>query len=173
MVTPMCLSLRPECPQWPFYCLLHIFPTFLFFLLFSLIFQLLSFSSSSLTLFLERKRRCLSLVLRSPVESAGQAERLKIHSWGKRVSRKLSSWSLAFPTHTLIFHSHVSLVYGSTCSLSVFSYYKCFLNWILTWLKPSASVPTVLEMSLSKIMGLEFSKIVKAKSLPYTGIYHH
>jgi hypothetical protein len=39
--------------------------------------------------------------------------------------------------------------------------------------KPSASVPTVLKMSLSKIMGLEFSKIVKAKSLPYTGIYHH
>ena len=27
--------------------------------------------------------------------------------------------------------------------------------------------------SLTKIKGLEFSKIVKAKSLPYTGIYHH
>lgn len=26
--------------------------------------------------------------------------------------------------------------------------------------------------SLTKIKGLEFSKIVKAKSLPYTGIYH-
>ena len=45
----------------------------------------------------------------------------------QRASRNLSSWSLAFPlTHTLIFHSHISLVYGSTCSLSVFSYYKSF-----------------------------------------------
>ena len=26
---------------------------------------------------------------------------------------------------------------------------------------------------MTKIKGLEFSKIVKAKSLPYTGIYHH
>jgi hypothetical protein len=48
-------------------------------------------------------------LLCSLVESAGQAERLKSHSWGKRVSRKLSSWSLAFSTHTLIFHSHVPL----------------------------------------------------------------
>ena len=47
----------------------------------------------------------------------------------QRASRKLSSWSLAFSlTHTLIFHSRVSLVYGSTCSLSVFSYYKCLLR---------------------------------------------
>jgi hypothetical protein len=46
-------------------------------------------------------------MLCSLVESTGQAERLKSHSWGKRVSRKLSSWSLAFPTHTVIFHSRV------------------------------------------------------------------
>ena len=52
---------------------------------------------------------------------------LKAAHEAKRVSRKLSSWSLAFSlTHTLIFHSHISLVYGSTCSLSVFSYYKSF-----------------------------------------------
>jgi hypothetical protein len=49
------------------------------------------------------------LLLRSLVESTGQAERLKSHSWGKRVSRKLSSWSLVFSTHTLIFHSQVPL----------------------------------------------------------------
>jgi hypothetical protein len=63
------------------------------------------------------------------VESACQAVMPKSHSWGKRVSRKLSSWSLAFSlTHTLIFHSRVSLVYGSTCSLLVLSYYKCLLR---------------------------------------------
>ena len=46
-------------------------------------------------------------------------------------------------THTLIFHSHVSLVYGSTCSLLVLSYYKCLLRLNSDIAK--ASVPTVLE----------------------------
>ena len=54
------------------------------------------------------------------------------------------SWSLAFSlTHTLIFHSRVSLVYGSTCSLLVLSYYKCLLRLNSDIAK--ASVPTVLE----------------------------
>ena len=56
----------------------------------------------------------------------------------QRVSRKLTSWSLAFSlTHTLIFHSRVSLVYGSTCSLLVLSYYKCLLRLNSDIAKPS------------------------------------
>jgi hypothetical protein len=67
------------------------------------------------------------------------------------------SWSLAFSlTHTLIFHSRVSLVYGSTCSLLVLSYYKCLLRLNSDIAK--VSVPTGLEQwSLSKTLGLEFS----------------
>ena len=94
-------------------------------------------------------------MLCSPVESTGQAEKLKSHSWGKRVSRKLSSWSLAFSlTHTLIFHSHVSIVYGSTCSLSVFSY-KC--SDMAKAFRQCSNSP---RTSLSKTMGLKFSKNV-------------
>ena len=56
----------------------------------------------------------------------------------QRVSRKLTSWSLVFSlTHTLIFHSRVSLVYGSTCSLLVLSYYKCLLRLNSDIAKPS------------------------------------
>jgi hypothetical protein len=40
----------------------------------------------------------------------------------QRVSRKLTSWSLAFSlTHILKPYSRISLVYGSTCSLLVLS----------------------------------------------------
>ena len=106
----------------------------------------------------------------------------------QRVSRKLSSWSLAFSlTHTLIFHSRVSLVYGSTCSLLVLSYYKCLLRLNSDIAKAFASVPTVLErpwarpwawnsvrMLLIRIAsGTTLSLWIKARSLPYTGIYHH
>jgi hypothetical protein len=60
----------------------------------------------------------------------------------KGVSRKLSSWSLAFSlTHTLIFHSRVSLVYESTCSLLVLPYYKCLLKLNSDIAKASPSVP--------------------------------
>jgi hypothetical protein len=56
----------------------------------------------------------------------------------QRVSRKLTSWSLAFSlTHTFIFYSQVSLVYGSTCSLLVLSYYKCLLRLTSDKAKPS------------------------------------
>jgi hypothetical protein len=48
------------------------------------------------------------------------------------------SWSLAFSlTHILIFHSRVSLVYGSMCSLLVLSYYKCLLRLNSDIAKPS------------------------------------
>ena len=79
----------------------------------------------------------------------------------QRASRKLSSWSLAFPlTHTLIFHSRVSLVYGSTCSLSVFSYYKCLLCLNSDIAKAFCQCSNSPRTSLSKAMGLKFSKNV-------------
>ena len=75
----------------------------------------------------------------------------------QRVSRKLTSWSLAFSlTHTFIFHSCVSLVYGSTCSLLVLFYYKCLLRLNSDIAKPSPVFQRP-RMSLSKILGLEFS----------------
>jgi hypothetical protein len=57
----------------------------------------------------------------------------------QRVSRKLTSWSLAFSlTHFLFIpYSRVSLVYGSTCSLLVLSYYKCLLRLNSDIAKPS------------------------------------
>jgi hypothetical protein len=56
----------------------------------------------------------------------------------QRVSQKLTSWSLAFSlTRILIFYSRVSLVYGSTCSLLVLSYYKCLLRLNSDIAKPS------------------------------------
>ena len=56
----------------------------------------------------------------------------------QRVLWKLTSWSLAFSlTHILIFYSRVSLVYGSTCSLLVLSYYKCLLRLNSDIAKPS------------------------------------
>ena len=55
----------------------------------------------------------------------------------QRVSRKLTSWSLAFSlTHMLIPYTRVSLVYGPTCSLLVFSY-KCLLILNSDIAKPS------------------------------------
>jgi hypothetical protein len=63
------------------------------------------------------------------VESACQAGMPKSYSWSKKSFRETLSWSLEFSlAHTLIFHSRVSLVYGSTCYLSVLSYYKCLLK---------------------------------------------
>ena len=51
---------------------------------------------------------------------------------------EIPSWSLAFPlNHKLIFHSRVSLVYGSMCSLLVLSYYKCLLRLNSDIAKPS------------------------------------
>ena len=83
----------------------------------------------------------------------------------QRASRKLSSWSLAFPlTHTLIFHSRVSLVYGSTCSLSVFSYYKCLLRLNSDIAKAFCQCSNSSRTSLSKTMGLKFSKNVADKN---------
>ena len=56
----------------------------------------------------------------------------------QRVSQKLTSWSLAFSlTHILIPYSCISLVYGSTCSLLVVSYYKCLLRLNSDIAKPS------------------------------------
>ena len=79
----------------------------------------------------------------------------------QRASRKLSSWSLAFPlTHTLIFHSRVSLVYGSTCSLLVLSYYKCLLRLNSDIAKAFCQCSNSPRTSLSKTMGLKFSKNV-------------
>jgi hypothetical protein len=81
----------------------------------------------------------------SPVESVWQAERLESYSLTRQKSfTETRSWSLAFSlTHTLIFHSCISLVYGSTCSPLVLPYYKCLL--ILNSDIAKASVPTVLE----------------------------
>ena len=63
----------------------------------------------------------------SPVESAWQAEAWKLLMRQKSFT-ETRSWSLVFSlTHTLIFHSCISLVYGSTCSLLVLSY-KCLLR---------------------------------------------
>ena len=70
-------------------------------------------------------------VPRTLVKSAWQDTR-------QRVSRKLTSWSLAFSlTHILIPYSRVSLVYGSTCSLLVLSYYKCLSRLNSDIAKPS------------------------------------
>jgi hypothetical protein len=83
----------------------------------------------------------------------------------QRASRKLSSWSLAFTlTHTLIFHSRVSLVYGCTCSLSVFSYYKCLLRLNSDITKAFCQCSNSSRTSLSKTMGLKFSKNVADKN---------
>jgi hypothetical protein len=79
---------------------------------------------------------------------SSQLDRLRLGSYsrGKRVSQKLTNCSLASSlTHTLIFHSRFSLVYGSTCSLLVLSYYKCLLRLNSDIVKAFASVPTVLE----------------------------
>jgi hypothetical protein len=85
-----------------------------------------------------------SQVPRALVESAWQAERLRSNSLRQKSFTETGSWSLAFSlTHTLIFHSHVSLVHGSTCSLLVLSYYKCLLRLNSDIAK--ASVPTVLD----------------------------
>ena len=83
----------------------------------------------------------------------------------QRASRKLSSWSLAFTlTHTLIFHSRVSLVYGSTCYLSVFSYYKCLLRLNSDIANAFCQCSNSSRTSLSKTMGLKFSKNVADKN---------
>jgi hypothetical protein len=79
----------------------------------------------------------------SLVESAWWAEAWKLLT-NQNSFTETHSWSLVFSlTHTLIFHSHISLVYGSTCSLLVLSYYKCLLRLNSDIAK--ASVPTVLE----------------------------
>jgi hypothetical protein len=50
-------------------------------------------------------------------------------SWGKEFHGNSLPGVLAFSlTHILIPYSRVSLVYGSTCSLLVLSYYKCLLR---------------------------------------------
>ena len=120
------------------------------------------------------------LLSHSPVESAWQAEAWKLLMRQKSFT-ETRSWSLAFSlTHTLIFHSHVSLEYGSMCSPLVLSYYKCLLRLNSDIAK--VSVPTGLEQwSLSKTLGLEFSTApgitlslwIKVRSLPFTGICHH
>jgi hypothetical protein len=76
--------------------------------------------------------------------------------------------NVLYPYINFSFHYRASLEYGSTCSLSVFSYYKC--SDMAKAFRQCSNSP---RASLTKIKGLEFSKIVKAKSLPYTGIYHH
>ena len=82
-----------------------------------------------------------SMLPRYPVESAWQAEAWKLLMRQKSFT-ETHSWSLAFSlTHTLIFHSRVSLVYGSTCSLLVLSYYKCLLRLNSDIAKAFASVP--------------------------------
>jgi hypothetical protein len=52
------------------------------------------------------------------------------HSRG-RVSRKLTSWNFGvLITQIFLPYPRVSLVYGSTCSLLVLSYYKCLLRLV-------------------------------------------
>ena len=92
------------------------------------------------------------------------------------------SWSLAFSlTHTLIFYSHASLVYGSMCSLLVLFYYKCLLRLNSDIAKAFVSVPTVLEspcadhgnsVTFRIASGITLSLRIKAKLLPYIGIYN-
>jgi hypothetical protein len=78
----------------------------------------------------------------------------------QRVSGKLTSWSLVSSlTHTLIFYSPVSLVYGSTCSLLVLFYSKCLLRLNSDIAKPSPVFQHSYKV-LEQIMGLEFSKNV-------------
>jgi hypothetical protein len=97
---------------------------------------------------------------RSLVKSAWQAEAWKLLTRQKSFT-ETRSWSLAFSlTHTLIFHSHASLVSGSTCSLLVLSYYKCLLRLnsdIAKALRQCSNSPRTL---LNKTMGLKFSKNV-------------
>ena len=127
---------------------------------------------------------------RALVESAWQAERLGSYSLRQKSFTEIHSWSLVFSlTHTLIFHSRISLVYGSTCSLLVLSYYKCLLRLNSDIAKAFHQCSNSPRTSLSKTMGLKFSKNVailtfriasgttlslriKAKLLSYTGIYN-
>jgi hypothetical protein len=119
---------------------------------------------------------------RTLVKSAWQAEAWKLLMRQKSFT-ETHSWSLVFSlTHTLIFHSRVSLVYGSMCSLLVLSYYKCFLRLNSDIAKAFTSVPTVLEspwadhgnsVTFRIASGTTLSLWIKARSLPYTGIYHH
>ena len=85
---------------------------------------------SSLQIFpsLRETQQRTSVPPRTLVESAWQAEAWKLLMKQKSFT-ETRSWSLAFSlTHTFIFYSQVSLVYGSTCSLLVLSYYKCLLR---------------------------------------------
>ena len=115
------------------------------------------FSTSSLVMEKSPQGNAMALQSSQPVRQGC----LKAAHEAKRVSRKLSSWSLAFSlTHTLIFHSRVSLVYGSTCSLLVLSYYKCLLRLNSDIAKAFCQCSNSPRTSLSKTMGLKFSKNV-------------
>ena len=103
----------------------------------------------------------------------------------QRASWKLTSWSLVSSlTHTLIFHSRVSLAYGSTCSLLVLSYYKCLLRLNSDIAKavcqcsnsPSSSLARPWAWNSVRTLSIQWHSelpLIKAKSLPYTEIYHH
>jgi hypothetical protein len=95
------------------------------------------------------------------VESACQAGMTKRCSWSKKSFTETCFWSLAFSlTHTLIFHSHVSLVYGSTHSLLALPYYKCLLRLDSDIAKDFRQCSNSPRTSLSKTMSLKFSKNV-------------
>ena len=83
------------------------------------------------------------------------------HSRG-RVSRKLTSWNFGvLITRIFIPYPRVSLVYGSTCSLLVLSYYKCLLRLNSDIAKPlpvfqcpRKSLKTNLEFSRNSVRKL-------------------
>ena len=79
------------------------------------------------------------------------------HSRGKEFQGNSTSWNLGILiTRILIPYPRISLVYGSTCSLLVLSYYKCLLRLNSDIAKPSP-VFQCPRKSL-KLTNLEFSR---------------
>jgi hypothetical protein len=82
-------------------------------------------------------RKVPRLAMHTPVKFAWQAKRpgstheaksfMETHLLELWHSHNLYTHTLS-PPHILIPYPHVSLVYGSTCSLLVLSFYKCLLR---------------------------------------------
>jgi hypothetical protein len=80
--------------------------------------------------------------MHTPVKFAYQAERPGSTHEGKSFT-ETHSWNFGILiTRIVLPYPRVSLVYGSTCSLLVLSYYKCLLRLNSDIAKPSTSVPT-------------------------------